>query len=57
MHAARYYRGQKGPGKQVEDDKGDKIRDKGWRPVGGGDVQLDGRSAPGQVGGGESCVT
>ena len=42
---------------KVDDDKGCKRRDEQWRMVVGGDVQVDGNSAPGQVGGGGSGTT
>ena len=33
---------------------GEESADERWRPAGGGAVQVDGRSAPGRDGGGES---
>ena len=48
-HAYQDSRVQEGPGKQVEDGKGGKLRDKQWRPACGDDVQTDGKYAPGRV--------
>ena len=43
-------RGQEGPGNQVEGGEVGNSRDKRWRLAGGGDLQVDIRSAPRIVG-------
>ena len=40
-----------GPGQKVEEGKGGNRRDKWWRSADGCKVQVNGRSAPGRVGG------
>ena len=50
-HMARESRVREGPGEKVEEGKRSKRRDNRWRPAGEGKVQVDGRSAPGRVGG------
>ena len=50
QHVAQDCRGRWGHGQQVQDSKGGKRRYKQWRPADGGDVQVDGSSAPRRVG-------
>ena len=45
------YRGQEGPGQQVEDSKGGKHRDERWSLAGEGNVHVEGLYDPGRVGG------
>ena len=43
-HAARESIDLEGPGQRVKAGKVGKIRDKWWKPAGGGGVQVDGHS-------------
>ena len=54
-HAMRDSRVREGPWEKVEDGKRGKGRDERWKPPGGGDVQVDGRSAPRRVEGRSGC--